>query len=353
LAVDADRSATEPIIEPDLPIVDPHHHLWFVNAAARAAMAGVDNPYYHVRRAKPRYLFDELLADLNSGHNIRATVYAECHSMYRRGGPGAMRSVGEVEFVNGVAAMSASGAFGDIKVCAGIVGNADLMLGEAVEAVLEAQVQAGGGRFRGIRHVTTSDPDAALANCGGANPPHILLDTAFRAGFRRLNEMGLSFDAYLFEPQLPELVDLARAFPEAPIILNHTGTPLSYGLYAGTREMRFPIWRRSIQALAACENVVVKLGGLGMPICGFPSFLASPPATSEQLAAEWKPYIETCIEAFGADRCMFESNYPTESGSGDYPTLWNAFKRLAAQASTDEKTALFSGVATRVYRLPP
>jgi L-fuconolactonase len=348
--MDTKTTLSEPIIEPDLPIVDPHHHLWFVPETVRAAMKTSDSPFFHVRRATPRYLFDELLGDLTAGHNVLATVFVECHSMYRPSGPAAMKSIGEVEFVNGFAAMAASGLFGSVKACAGIVGNADLTLGDAVEPVLQAHIQAGGGRYRGVRHVAQYDPDPFYLKIGGT-PPHLLLDPKFRAGFKHLGRLGLSFDAFVYGPQIPEVIDLAKAFPDTQIILNHTGTPLGLGGHAGKREEEFPIWRDSIRILATCENVTVKLGGLGMPVCGFSSFLASPPATSEQLAAEWKPYIETCIEAFGADRCMFESNFPTESGTCNYRVLWNTFKRLAANASATEKTALFSGVAARVYRI--
>jgi L-fuconolactonase len=339
----------EPILDPDLPIIDPHHHLWYVPEAVRAAMDPQANPFFHVRRAKPRYLLEELLADLGSGHRVVATVFVECHSMHRASGPQAMRPVGEVEFVNGIAAASASGAYGPVRACAGIVGHADLRLGEAVEAVLAAEIQAGGGRFRGVRQASQSDPDAALAPV--SSPPGLLMDPAFRAGFSRLAPLGLSFDAFLYEPQLPELVDLARAFPETPIVLNHTGTPLGIGRYAGTQRERFGAWADNIRALAALPNVVAKLGGLGMPVCGFESFRADPQATSEALAREWGPYFETCIEAFGAERCMFESNFPTESGTCSYPVLWNTFKRVAQGASADEKRALFFGVAERVYRL--
>lgn len=270
--------------------------------------------------------------------------------MYRATGPDAMRCVGEIEFANGVAAMSASGLFGESKICAGIVGYVDLMRGAAAEEVLCAQIQAGGSRYRGVRYYTAFDPDPAFAKVNVARP-HLLLDATFREGFKCLQKFGLSFDAYLFEPQLDEVTDLARSFPETTIILDHSGSPLGVGSYAGTRSVRFPIWRAKMQTLSSCENVVVKLGGLGMPLCGFSSFRADPPATSADLAAEWKPYIETCIELFGAKRCMFQSNFPTESGSGTYAIIWNAFKRLAAAASAEERTALFSGVAKRVYRL--
>ena len=341
----------EPILEPDLPIIDPHHLLWVVPEAVRRKMDPEANPFLFVRKGTPRYLLDELLADLNAGHNVVATVFVQCHSMYRADGPAAMRPVGEVEFVNGVAAMSASGTFGPQRACAGIVGQADLRLGAAVEDVLLAEIAAGGGRFRGIRHVSQDDPDPYYVRVGGNTGAGLLHDSAFREGFARLAPLGLSFDAYLYEPQLPDLIDLARVFPETQIILDHTGTPLGMGGYAGSHAERFPIWAARIRELAACDNVVVKLGGLGMPVCGFPSYRASPSASSQQLAREWGPYFETCIAAFGAGRCMFESNFPTESGSCNYATLWNAFKRVTQNASADEKALLYREVAARVYRL--
>jgi predicted TIM-barrel fold metal-dependent hydrolase len=163
--------------------------------------------------------------------------------------------------------------------------------------------------------------------------------------------MDLVFESTIFEPQLPDLINLVQTFPEGRFVLTHAGMPLGIGAYEGLREERFPIWRDNIRALAASGNVAVKLGGLGMPLGGFPSYRAEPPATSEQIAAEWRPYIETCIEEFGADRCMFESNYPEDAGTASFPVLWNAFKRLAAGASPKEKTALFSGTAKKIYRL--
>jgi L-fuconolactonase len=329
----------EPIIDPDLPIVDAHHHLWFLTEAYFAQMQLQDDVmargWIAVYRSHARYLLDEFLADVTSGHNVRATVFVECGAMYRAGGPDAMKSVGEVEFANGVAAMAASEIFGNVKVCAGIVGNPNLSLGNAAEDVLRAHMQAGDGRFRGVRN----------------HPAGGLLDKEFRTGFKSLHKFGLSFDALVLEPQLPDLIDLACAFPDTQIILNHVGILPDAASQASQVEKRFPIWRENIRTLSACNNVVVKLGGLGMPLPGFKSFMSTPRFTSEQLAAEWQPYIETCIEAFGANRCMFESNFPVDSGTCTYAVLWNAFKRLAAGASTAEKTALFSGTAARVYRL--
>jgi predicted TIM-barrel fold metal-dependent hydrolase len=248
--------------------------------------------------------------------------------------------------------MTASGLYGKVRACAGIVGHVDLRLGGAVEEVLRAHLAASPDRFRGIRHGASWDEDAnVLGPLSGRVPAGLYRDARFREGFAVLARLGLSFDAWLLEPQLPDLVDLAQAFPETAIVLDHVGTPLGIAAYAGKREARFGDWRASMRALAECSNVAVKLGGLAMPFAGFGSFDASPRASSETLAREWKPYVETCIEAFGPARCMFESNFPVDSLSCDYATLWNAFKRLAARYSADEKTALFSGTAKRMYRL--
>ncbi|MFC3070717.1 amidohydrolase family protein [Phenylobacterium soli] len=342
----------EPILDPDLPIVDPHHHLWVRPAPAVAEAPPPSHAFERVVRGVPRYLLDELIADTRgAGHNVIATVFVECGAMYRSYGPEEFRGVGETEFVNGVAAMSASGLFGPIRACAGIVSRADLTLGDRVAEVLEAHIAAGNGRFRGIRNSASFDEDAKVLGPLARYPAGLYRDSRFREGFRHLARLGLSFDAWLLEPQLPEVIDLARAFPDTTIVLDHVGTPLGIASYEGRREERFDIWRDNIRALAKSENVNVKLGGLAMPFCNFPSFLSDPPASSEQLAGEWRPYIETCIEAFGPQRCMFESNFPVDIGSCDYATLWNAMKRIAAGASAEEKTALFSGTATRVYRL--
>jgi L-fuconolactonase len=343
---------SEPILEPDLPIVDPHHHLWDRPATLVAAMPNTGHGFEDIIRGVPRYLLDELLADLNSGQNVRATVYLECGAMYRADGPEALRCIGETEFVNGIAAMTASGLYGDVRACAGIVGYADLRMGDRVEDVLRSHIAAGQGRFRGVRQSASwnEDPEV-LGPLAGRVPAGLYCNGKFREGFAVLRRLGLSFDAWLLEPQLPDLIELAQAFPETTIVLDHVGTPLGIAAYAGKREERFGVWRESIRALAKCPNVVVKLGGLAMPFAGFSSFNASPRVSSEALAHEWKPYIDACIEAFGAARCMFESNFPVDSLTCSYATLWNAFKRLAANYSSDERTALFSRTAARVYRL--
>jgi L-fuconolactonase len=348
-------SATEDIIDPDLPIIDPHHHLWFrpqpfldVLEQQQQLMVRTLLPTF---RRHARYLFDEFLADLRTGHNVRATVYVEVHAMYRARGPEAMQSLGEVEFANGMAAMAASGLFGEIAMCAGIVGSVDLRQGDAAREVLEAHINAAGGRYRGIRAkgvVYDEDPEI-LGAFGGV--PHLMLHPQFRAGFKHLEPLGLSYDAWQLEYQLPELIDLARAFPGTQLIVNHTGGLMGVGRYSGRAQERFAQWRDNIRALSQCSNVVMKLGGLGMPTCGFRTSCLPTPPSSAELADEWRPHIESCIDAFGVHRCMFESNYPVDAATAGYPVIWNAFKRIASGASSGEKAALFSETARRVYKL--
>jgi len=346
------EALSEPILDPDLPIVDPHHHLWDRSAEALTKLPASEHGFVDILRQVPRYLLDELLGDLRSGHNVVGTVFVECGAMYRTSGPAALRCVGETEFVGGVAAMTASGNYGAVRACAGIVGHVDLRLGAVVEDVLRSHIAAGHGRFRGIRQSASSDEDPdVLGPLHGRVPCGLYREPNFRGGFALLEKLGLSFDAWMLEPQLPDLIDLAQAFPGTRIVLDHVGTPLGIGRYAGKREERFGIWRDNIQSLAKSPNVNVKLGGLPMPFTGWRKRMDEPAESSETLAAQWRPYIETCIEAFGPRRCMFESNFPVDKFGASYPALWNAFKRISAGASPEEKTELFSGTAMRVYRL--
>src|SRR5437016_5811898 len=285
---------TEEIIDPARPFVVPHHHLW--------------DP------AGWRYMIEEMAADIASGHNIIATVYVDCRSMYRAHGPEAFGLVGEVEFANGAAAMSASGGYGAAAICAGIVGHANLLLGDGAKAVLEAEIVAGNGRFRGIRHSSAWDADPNVAGIYALRPKGLLLDPIFREGFACLAPLGLSFDAWLFHPQIGELADLARAFPDTGIVLDHCGGPIGVGSYANRREEIFANWKASIQDIAKCPNVMVKLGGLAMRLLGYDFDRRPKPPSSEDAAAAWGAYIETCIEAFSAERCMFESNFPPDKG---------------------------------------
>jgi predicted TIM-barrel fold metal-dependent hydrolase len=271
--------------------------------------------------------------------------------MLRASGPQEMRPVGETEFVNGVAAMSASGGYGKTRVCAAIVEHADLALGARAESVLAAHLRAGGDRFRGIRHITAWDVDSSLLNPNYSPPPRLMAEPRFREGLAVLGRVGLSFDAWLYHPQIGELAELAQAVPQTKIVLNHVGGPIGTGTYAGKHAQVFPSWAASIKALAACPNVHVKLGGLGMRLGGFGFHLAPEPPTSEMLAAKWRPYVETCITTFGASRAMFESNFPVDKGSYSYPVFWNACKLLVKDASRAEKADLFAGTAARFYRI--
>ncbi|HUG36333.1 MAG TPA: amidohydrolase family protein [Candidatus Limnocylindrales bacterium] len=325
------KAPAEPILEPDLPVIDTHHHLWV--------------------RPDHYYLLEDFLADVRTGHNVVATVFIECHSMYRAGGPEEMRPVGESEFVAGQAAMSASGQFGATRVAAGIVGFADLTLGDRVEPVLEAHVRASGGRFRGVRHSAAWDASDVIGNSATAPGPHVLMGSAFRQGLARLTGLGFAFDAWAFHPQHADIVDLARAFPNATIIVGHVGGPLGYGPYTGKRDEVYATWKAGVVDLARCPNVVMKLGGMMMRLAAYDYGTRPAPPSSAELADYWRPYIEPCIELFGADRCMFESNFPVDKMGIGWAPLWNAFKRIAARASAAEKLALFSGTARRAYRL--
>ncbi len=323
---------SEEALEPALPIIDPHHHL-------------LDRP------AHGTYLLPDLLADLGSGHDIVATVYLEWQSMVRADGPLEMRPVGEVEFANGVAAVCASGGYGKTRACAGIVGHGDLTLGSKIAPVLEAMIAAGGGRFRGVRLIAASDPDQPRWGGKVVRPQGLLLDWKVREGFAQLAPLGLSFETWVFHPQLGDLLDLARAFSETPICVDHLGGPIGLGRFECQRDAVFADWRRRIGELAACPNVHVKLGGMGMKSFGFGFHDAEIAPSSEQLAAAWRPYVETCIEAFGPERAMFESNFPVDKVSYGYGVYWNACKRLAKGMSPSEKADLFHGTSSRFYRL--
>ncbi len=319
---------TEEIIEPGLPIIDPHHHLWDRNGG---------------------YFLDELLADLNSGHHIVSTVFLQCAYGYRADGPEALRPVGETEFVAGIAA-EAERRGCETRICEGIVGHADLILGDAVVPVLEAHIAAAGGRFRGIRHLTARS-EFFMASIAPPPPARMMAEPKFHAGFAHLKDFGLSYDAWLYHTQIDELTALAQAFPGTDVVLNHVGGPLGIGPYAGKRDEVFAEWRDSMRRLAACPNASVKLGGLAMLVAGFGFHEKPMPLSSSELEAAWRPIIDTSIELFGPSRCMFESNFPVDKAMCSYAVLWNAFKRLAQHHSADDKAALFQGTAARVYRL--
>ena len=321
---------TEDPIDPDLPICDPHHHLW--------------------RREGNDYMLPDLLQDINSGHNIVSTVFLECSSQYRADGPDSLKPLGETEFVAGVAEDAAAMPDVAANINAGIAGYANLTLGDAVADVLQAHIELGKGRFRGIRHGTAFDSSSEIAtyrNQGGG----VMMNAKFREGFAQLQKHGLSFDAWLFHPQLPEIADLAAAFPDTAIILDHIGAPLGIGPYAGRRDDVMQIWKRSIAAVAQNPNVSVKVGGCGMPNYGFGWHEQATPPNSAELAEATAPYYLYVIDQFGVDRCMFESNFPVDKVSYSYNVMWNSFKRIVADFSPSEKAALFHDTAARVYRL--
>lgn len=323
-------------LEPELPICDPHHHFW--------DMRSERIPYQ-------RYLLHELNDDIQSGHNVRSTVFIEARAMYRADGPEEMRPVGEVEFVQGLAAASASGLYGPGRAAAAIVGHANLNLGAGVEPVLEALQAASPNRFRGIRHSVTWDPHPEVENTAAHRMPGQLASDQFHAGAAVLARQGLSFDAWLYFPQLPELADFAKAVPNLSIILNHIGGLLRVGPYADRDEEVLGTWRAGIAAVARCPNVTIKLGGIGMPRTGFDWHLRAKPIGSEELAASMAPLFTHCIEQFGPDRCMFESNFPVDKVSYSYNVLYNAFKRFSAGYSASERAAMFHDTAVRVYRI--
>jgi len=321
----------EEIIEPDLPICDPHHHLW-------------DTP-------TDRYLLDEILEDTNGGHNIVSTVFVECNSMFRAGGPEALKVIGETEFVQGIAAMSASGKYGNTRVANGIVSHADLTLGADVRPVLEAHIAASNNRFKGIRHAAGWHQDSAVRNSHSHPTEHLMLDDQFQAGLQVLSDMELTFDAWFYHEQLPEFIDLANNFPKATIILDHFGGPLGIGPYQGNLDEVYENWCELVAPLKNNPNVLFKLGGINMKVNGFEWHKHPQPPSSDQLVDATARYYQFCIDNFGADRCMFESNFPVDRDSCSYHVLWNAFKKMSSGYTDQERQALFHDTATKAYKL--
>jgi L-fuconolactonase len=319
-------------LEPGLPICDAHHHLWG----------------HRDHRVSPRYLLEDFLADVDpAGHNIVSTVFVDSRTMYRAEGPKALRQVGEVEFAAGIGAMADSGLYGKRRVAAAIISHADMRLGAKVGATLDMMMR--NPRFRGIRHSTSWDEDKRL-------PPHVdapdagmLLDPTFREGIAELDKRGLIFEAHLWHPQLAELTDLACAFPNLTIVLNHCAVPLGIGRYKGKRDEVMAAWRKGMAEIARCENVVVKLGGVNMMICGHGWHEHARPPTSDEMVAAAGPYIEESIALFGTKRGMFESNYPAERNCVGFGPLWNFFKKMTKGFSAEEKARLYHDNAVGVY----
>lgn len=325
--------AAEAPIDPDRPIVDPHHHLW--------------------ERPGARYLFHDLLDDVSAGHNIRSTVYVQCRSMHRADGPPELAPVGEVEFAAGAAAMAESGHYGPCRICEGIVGTADLTLGAAVAPVLDALQAGANGRLRGIRMPVAVSADPAIVGSVVTPPPGLMLLPETAEAVREMGRRSLVLDIWCFQTQLREARALAEAAPETTVVIDHVGGVLGVGGFAGRREEMFPEWRADMAALAALPNVRVKLGGLAMHTVGWGFETRDAPPSSGEFAEAWAPYIDACIEMFGAGRAMFESNFPVDKGMVGYVPCWNAFKRIAEARSEAEQDALFRGTAAETYRLSP
>ncbi|KRB84071.1 amidohydrolase [Sphingomonas sp. Root710] len=326
----------EPVIDPGQLIIDTHHHLY--------------------ERTGIRYLFHDYLEDVATGHDVRASIYVQARAMLRSDGPVDAQPVGEVEFANGVAAMSASGLYGPSRLCAGIVGFADLMVGDAVQPVLEKEIAAAGGltvhggRYCGVRQTLCWDEDKSLLNPAYPTTADMIDSAQFRSGFAQLSKLGLNFEAWAFFPQLSDIARLARAYPETPIVLNHCGGGIRIREYEARKDV-FDNWRLGIIELAQYDNVQVKLSGLGMHFWGFGLEANSCAPDSELLARTWRPWVDHCLEQFGTDRCMWGSNFPVDKGSYGFKIGLNAFKRLMAGASSDESDAVFWRTARDFYRL--
>ena len=327
------RATPEPVLEPDLPIVDTHMHLWHFG----------DGPPYFV----PEFGRDVAAC----GHNVEATVFIECHAMYRASGPEHLKCVGETEFAVGQAAIAESGKYTSCHVAAGIVAFADLTLGDLTRETMQAHFGAANGRLRGVRQRSKYNADPVVRGPWGNTRPGLYLDENFGRGLNLLSSLGLLFEASIYHPELPEVVAMARSHPDASIVLIHTGSPVGHSSYAGRESENYADWLRDMRELAKCPNVSVKLGGMLMNLANFDFTTAAAPPVSAKLAELWRSHIETSIELFGAERCMVSSNFPVDKAGFGYGTVWNMFKRLTAGCSADEKRLLFSGAARRIYRL--
>lgn len=323
----------EAILDPDLPIIDSHFHLF-------------DLP-------NNRYMLDDYLADVSAGHNVIASVYCETQTFARRDGPEFMRPVGEVEFANGVAAMAASGRYGDCQVAAGIIGHANMTFGSKIGELLDRCMETAPDRFRGVRHVTLDYPDdRPFKFIMTYRPPSGLLETeGFPRALAEVEKRGLTFDAGIYDPSLKRLTELVDEFPRLTFVLDHMGVAVGVDMNTAEKAEVFRTWSSNLRTLARRPNVVCKVGGLGMPPWGFGFESRGEPIGYLEFADTWRPYVETAIEAFGVNRCMLESNFPPDGRSGGYVPLWNAYKHIFRDFSPEEKAALFSRNAARVYGL--
>lgn len=327
------KALPEAVIEPGLPIIDPHVHFWVLPSGYR-------------------YFLEDFAQDVAScGHNIEATVFVECNSMYRKAGPSHLQCVGETEFAVGMAAMAASGKYTSTRAAEGIIGFTDLASGERAAQALDAQIAAANGRLKGIRQRAKWDPDPAVRGAMHAQGPGLYLQPEFAQGIEMLVARGLMFEASIFHTQIADVTALARAHPDCSIVVNHSGSPVGHSSYAGKDADVHARWMAGMRELAQCPNVSIKMGGLLMCLGNFDYTAAPRPPTSEELVSLWRPYIEPCVELFGATRCMVSSNFPVEKAGVPYGTVWNMFKRLMAGCSADEKRLVFAETARRVYGL--
>jgi predicted TIM-barrel fold metal-dependent hydrolase len=327
------RAAPEHALDPDISIVDAHVHFW-----------------HH--KSGYKYFVEEFAHDVAaSGHRIEATIFVECNAMYRADGPDHLKSVGETEFAVGMASMGSSGKYTSCRTATGIIAFADLMLGERTREALEAHLEAANGRLRGVRQRAKWDADPIVKGPVSADRSGLYLEPTFGEGLDMLTAMGLSFDASIFHPQIPDVTALARAHPDANIVLIHSGSPVGHGSYAGKEAETRANWHASMKELAKCPNVSIKMGGILMCLGNFDFSKEPAPPTSARLVDLWRPFIEPCIELFGADRCMVSSNFPVDKAGLGYGVVWNMFKRITAGCSAHEKQMIFNGTAKRVYRV--
>ena len=325
------RALPEEVLEPDLPIVDTHMHLW-----------------HHATGY--RYFTEDYAREIaESGHNVTASVFVECKSMYRASGPEHMKPVGEVEFAQGQAAMADSGKYGSARIAARIVGHADLMQSDNLPEVLDAEIAAANGRLCGVRMRAKWDADPVVKGAVSADAPGLYLEPAFQDGVRTLARHGLLFESSIYHPQIADVTALARAVPEAHVVMIHSGSPVGHSSYRGQEAEVHANWMRDMAAFAALPNTSIKMGGLLMTLAAFDFGKAARPPTSEELAALWRPYIEPCFEMFGPERCMVSSNFPVDKAGATFGTVWNTFKRIAEGCSDEEKALIFSGAAERIY----
>jgi L-fuconolactonase len=319
------------IISPDLPIIDAHHHL-------------IDRPGL-------RYMIDDYLADTNAGHRVVASVYVETLAFARVSGPEVLRPIGEIEFANGIGQMCESGRYG-CRACSAIVGSADLRLGDQIAQLLDLAMVRAPERYRGVRQVTMEHSSPAPYRFIPNRPPSGIMESpGFRPAFTHLVKRGLSFDAAVFDHQLPDIIELADAFPTAAIVINHCGQAMAMDMTPSQRQDAFNQWRQMIIEAGRRPNLFCKVGGLGMPFWGFRFEERTDPIGYMELAETWRPWVETVIDAFGAERCMMESNYPPDARSAGFVPLWNALKHIVRDASENENASLFHDTAAKFYRI--